>query len=842
MKKSRGVIIIVVILACLVGLCYYSAVVMSMTSKSQASTDNKAESEGIKLGLDLSGGVSITYEIVSENPSQTDIDDTIAKMEQRAESYSTEYSVYQVGSDRITVEIPGVYDANEVLEELGSPGSLYFIKHYDDDGNANYSYDSSAGEYVLNYDLEDLEENGSVVLTGNDVKSATATYQTDSTLGTSEPIVQLQFADEAADTWADATTEAYNNSEDSIGIYYDDSFISVPSVTSIISDGDCVISGMEDYEAADRLATFIRVGSINLELSELESQVVGAQLGGKALSGAVKAALIGLVLIMIFMIVMYRMSGLVAAVSLGIYTTIVIALIYLFEVTLTLPGIAGVILGIGMAVDANVIINARIREELATGKSVLTSIREGYRRALSAIIDGNVTTFIAALVLMWLGSGTVRGFAYTLMISIIVSVFTALVVSRFFNLAIYAVGCRDVKWYGKAKVRKTINFIKHRVIYFVISIVVIAAGIVGMIAYSASGNGMLNFSLEFAGGTSISADFGKDYTIDEVEAEIVPEIQDVIGGGTIQASTVNGSTTVDFKMKTLDLEQREAVNEMLVSEFDVDESTIESESIGSTISGEMRRSAIIAVIVACICMLLYIWLRFKDIRFASSAIIALVHDVLVILTSYALIRISVGNTFIACMLTIVGYSINDTIVVFDRVRENLKMTRKVSRESLADVANRSLTQTLSRSINTSVTTFVMVLLLYIFGVTSIREFALPLMVGLISGTYSSICIATQLWYLMKIHIGKVKIPSDPNFVAEIASAEPAAQIEGGSAAQAKTQDSGKSEKAGKAVASASASAPKADASANKPKPKENSGTRAAQSANQEYRKKKKKKH
>ena len=741
MKKSKGVVIIAVILACLIGLGYYTTTIMSMTSKSQAKTDNKTESEGIKLGLDLSGGVSITYKIVDKNPSKTDLNDTIAKLEERAESYSTEYSVYPVGDDRITVEIPGVYDADKVLQDLGSPGSLYFIKQKGSDGNDNYTYDQNTeGGYKLNKTLEELEADGSILFDGNGVKAATEGYEKSSQLNSNEPVVQLTLKDDAAQIFGDATTAAYAAGE-TIGIYYNDHFISVPRVSAAITDGNCVINGMADYEEAKQLATFIRVGAINLKLEELESQVVGAQLGGQALSSSVKAAVIGLILVMIYMILCYGLSGIVASIGLGIYTTVVVAFIYLFEITLTLPGIAGVILGIGMAVDANVIIISK----------------EGYKKALSAIIDGNVTTFIAALVLMWLGSGTVKGFSYTLMISLIVSMFTALVISRLLNLAFYAVGCRDEKFYGRAKARKTIDFMKKRVVFFIISLVVIASGFVGMIAYGASGQHALNFSLEFMGGTSISADFGKDYTVEEVEKTVVPEVADVIHDNAIQASTVKGSNVVTIKTKTLTQEQREEVGNMLVDKFGVDDSTIETQSIGATVSGEMRKNAVMAVIVACIFMLLYIWFRFKDLRFASSAIIALVHDVLVMLTAYALIRISVGNTFIACMLTIVGYSINDTIVVFDRIRENMHGMKKTNPETLAEVANRSLTQTLSRTINTSVTTIVMVLLLFIFGVSSIREFSLPLMVGLISGTYSSIFIATSLWYVMKLHLGKDRL-------------------------------------------------------------------------------------
>lgn len=757
MKKGKGVVIVLLILACLGLSGWYASTILGDTSASQKETDNSKESEGIKLGLDLSGGVSITYDIVEDNPSATDIADTIAKLEERAASYTTEYSVYQVGDDRITVEIPGVYDANEVLNDLGSPGALYFIKQKDSDGNENYKYDSSTGNYVLNYDIDTLVENGSVVMTGSDVKSAEATYEKSSSgVQQNTPVVALTLKDDAVKTWADVTTEAYANGE-SVGIYYDDHFISVPRVSAAITDGNCVINGMSDYEEAENLATFIRVGAINLKLQELESNVEGAQLGGAALSSSIKAAGIGLVLVMLFMIVMYGISGFAASVGLGIYTSLVIAFVYWFEITLTLPGIAGIILGIGMAVDANVIVFARIREEIAAGRTVSSAINEGYKKALSAILDGQVTTFIAALVLMVLGSGTVKGFAYTLIISIVLSLFTALFVAKYLMQGLYAIGFKSEKLYGRAKDRKPINFLKHKAVYFIISIVVIVAGFVGMGVYSAQGSRALNYSLEFAGGTSTKADFGKDYTVEQVESDIVPEVAAVIGDNAIQATTVNGSTDIVLKTRTLTLDEREELDSMLVEKFGVDESSIETQSISSTISSEMRSDAIKAVIVACIFMLLYIWFRFKDIRFATSAILALVHDVLVVLTAYALIRISVGGTFIACMLTIVGYSVNDTIVIFDRIRENMHGLKNQDAEGLAEIANKSLTQTLSRSINTSITTFIMVLLLFIMGVSSIREFALPLMVGLLCGSYSSIFIATELWYVMKLHFGKNRI-------------------------------------------------------------------------------------
>lgn len=748
MRKNKAIVVILLIFTLLAGLAVYGTDVLKDTT---SKGDNS-----IVLGLDLSGGVSITYQIMTENPSQTDINDTIAKLEERAENYSTEYAVYQVGDDRITVEIPGVFDANTVLEELGSPGALYFITAKNADGKANYTYDETSEEnypYKLNYTLEELIENGSVILTGNDVKSAEAGYVPDQ-YGANSPIVSITFTDEAAKVFGDATTEAAANG-DTIAIYYDDHFISVPVVEEPITNGQCVISGSQEYEEAEELATFIRIGAISLKLEELESNVVGAQLGTQALSSSMQAAGIGLILIMLFMIAVYRLPGVVASIALAIYTFGTVAFVQLFEITLTLPGIAGIILGIGMAVDANVITFARIKEEIAAGTTVSMSIKNGYKKAMSAIVDGNVTTFIAAIVLMILGSGTVKGFAYTLMISIIMSMCTALFISKYLMQALFAVGLKDEKFYGRAKEIKTIDFLKRRALWFGISIAIIVAGIAGLAYHGATSGKAFNYGIEFAGGTSTTADFGKEYTIDEIEKEIIPYISEITGDSAVQATTVDESTNIVLKTRTLSLEERDELNAMLVKEFGVDENTITSQSISSTVSGEMRRDAVVAVIVACFFMLIYIRLRFKDLRFATSAILALVHDVLVVITAYALIRIPVGNTLIACVLTVVGYSINNTIVVFDRIRENMTTVKKQTPETWYEVANQSLTQTLTRSMYTSATTVVMVVLLYIIGVPAIKEFALPLMVGMLAGTYSSLLIATQLWYEMKVRI-KVK--------------------------------------------------------------------------------------
>ncbi len=716
MKKSKAAVILAVILAAFVGLAYYASIILSSTGV--------GEDMSIPLGLDLSGGVSITYQVVDENPSAEDMSDTIYKLQKRVDSYSTEASVYQVGDDRITVEIPGVQDANQILEDLGNPGSLEFQM-----------------------------PDGTVFMTGDMVADAQAATQTD-TYGNKEYVVALKLTDEGAKIFGEVTSE---NIGKNLPIVYDGETISYPRVQTAITGGEAQITGMADFEEAETLATQIRIGSLSLQLSELESSVVGAQLGSQAISSSLKAGAIGLAIVMVFMIIMYAVPGIAASLALAIYTTLVIATLYLFEITLTLPGIAGIILGIGMAVDANVIVFARIREEIATGKSVQTSMKIGFQKAMSAILDGNITTLIASVVLMALGSGTVKGFAYTLMIGIILSLFTAMVVTRYILYSLYALGLKSEKLYGRAKERKSIDFIGKKAVFFTISGIIIAAGLISMGVHSATEGKALNYGLDFMGGTSTTADFGKDMTIEDIENDIVPYVEKVTGDSDVQATKVEGTTQVTIKTRTLSLDERQELEDTLAENCDVDASTITSQSISSTISGEMRSDALKAVIVSCIFMLLYIWFRFKDIRFAASAILALVHDVLVVITVYALVRISVGSTFIACVLTIVGYSINDTIVIFDRIRENLALkTGKQTAEDLREIANKSLTQTLSRSINTSITTFIMVVMLYILGVASIRDFSLPLMAGLVCGAYSSICIATELWYVMKVHLGKNK--------------------------------------------------------------------------------------
>ena len=741
-KKSKGVISLILI-AVLTGL-------LGFTTIHGWGKGETGAAKNINLGFDLEGGVSITYQVKGDTPSEEDMADTIYKLQKRVEGYSTEATVYQEGDDRISIEIPGVSDANAILDELGRPGSLYFIAQTDSEGNLNYKNEKQTGnpeDYKLTKSIEELQKDGSIVLTGTDVKNAEAVARSNQVSDAAEYAVALEMNKDGAAKFAEATKKALESKE-SIGIYYDDAFVTVPNVNSEIKDGRAEISGAMDYTKANALATTIRSGALNLELEELRSNVVGAQLGQDAIKTSLMAGAIGLAIVFVFMCVVYLLPGLASGLALLIYTGLVLVSLNAFDITLTLPGIAGIILGIGMAVDANVIIFARVGEELAAGKSVRSSLNAGFKKAMSAILDGNITTLIAAAVLWLRGSGTVKGFAQTLALGIVVSMFTALVITRVIIYSFYAVGIRSEKLYGRPKKeRKAINFLGKKKLFFGVSAALILAGFVLMGVNSARGVGALNYSLEFKGGTATNVTFAEEYTLEEIDDKIVPLIEDVTGDKNVQVQKVEGSKQVVFKTQTLDLEKREAFNKVMTEQFGASEKEITSENISSTVSSEMRQDAVVAVAIATVFMLLYIWLRFKDIRFATSAVVALLHDVLIVLGFYVLSRVSVGNTFIACMLTIVGYSINATIVIFDRIREELK-TRKRGTD-LQDLVNGCITKTLTRSIYTSLTTFIMVAVLYVMGVSSIKEFALPLMVGIICGAYSSVCITGALWYVMK---------------------------------------------------------------------------------------------
>ena len=805
----RGIVKLVVMLGLIAGSVYIGRLAMP----------------DIKLGLDLDGGVSITYQAATENPSSEQMGDSVYKLQLKAQDYSTEAEVYQEGNDKINIDIPGVNNANEILEELGKPGTLYFVEgnltwpllatnsEVDDiattstvdvsghtgtdgastaesmdlsgiqgvdvyqnpdgtvqiggtpangatllqSGSGNVATSSVVEDYP-NYDYSKppIFDESQIVINGNDVTSARGGMTQDS-YGQTQYVVDLTFSDEGKEKFAAATERNLNQP---IYIIYNGEIVSAPYVQSVITEGRAQITGMGDLETAERLASTIRIGALKLPLNILRSNVVGAKLGQDAISTSLRAGLIGFGIICLFMIVFYLLPGLAASLALTMYVGLTLFLIQSFGITLTLPGIAGIILSIGMAVDANVIIFTRIKEEIGAGKNTRAAIKEGFNKALSAIVDGNITTLIAAAVLNIKGTGSIKGFAATLALGIVLSMFTALFITRFIINTFLDLGLDNEILYGRKVDKASINFVGFRKISYIVSVVLIVIGIVFIGINSGKGIGGFNYGLDFSGGSSTSIEFNEDLSLEDIDKRVVPIFERITNSSDIQTQKVANSNEIIIKSRFLSEEEMKDLYQSLETDFSVPEENIHTENISGAVSVEMRRDAIIAVIIATILMLIYIWFRFKDIRFAGSAVIALLHDCLVTIGFYAVFRWTVDSTFIACMLTIVGYSINATIVIFDRIRENLGRLRG---KEIDEIVNASVTQTFSRSVNTSITTLIMVVVLYIFGVSSIKSFALPLIIGIICGCYSSVCITGPLWFDLK-NIGKenkLKIEEQP---------------------------------------------------------------------------------
>ena len=729
--KRKAVINLIIFFLLLAGGIY-----MAIAGVGQ---NESGKTANVPLGLDLQGGLSVTYEIQDEKPTSDEIKATVDKLQRRVDSYSSEGDVYQEGDDRITVEIPlntEKVDAHDVLDQLGQPGQLLFLD------SENYTI----WQQNQNNGTNDAYE---AVLTGSDIKNAQAGVDDSGTV--KDYVVQLQFTEEGAQKFATATAA---NIGKPIYIIYDGKVASAPTVQSAITDGNAVINKISNYDEAENLAATIKIGALPLELKQIQYNIVGAKLGQKAVSTSLIAGAIGFGLVCILMIILYRFPGFIASLALTGYVVLMLLILSIRHITLTLPGIAGIILSIGMAVDANVIIFTRIREEISAGNSVRAAVKSGFSKALSAILDGNITTLIATVVLMILGSGSIKGFAVTLMLGIVLSMFTALFVTKMLLNSFLELGVQNPKMYGKAKEPKIHGYVKNFKICGVASLIVIIAGLAFLgVNHSRIGKS-LNYSLEFTGGTSTTATFAEDdvYTLERAESEVAPVIAETAGidAGTIQIQTVEGNNQVIFKTSELTEEQSAKIDDLLKSQFKATE--VDNQSISSTISGEMKKDAIVAIAVSSVLMLLYIAFRFSDVKFGVSAVLALVHDVLVVFAAYSIGTLSVGNTFIACMLTIVGYSINATIIIFDRIRENMRT--QDSKESLEELVNKSIGQTFTRTIYTSLTTFIMVFVLFVMGVTSLKEFTFTLMLGIVCGAYSSVCITGPLWYTMKKKFSK----------------------------------------------------------------------------------------
>ena len=676
--------------------------------------------DAMKYGLDINGGVYVVME------AQTDLtgdelkvlmDQTRAVLDNRVNQLGvSESSVTIEGDKRIRVEIPGVEDAEDAIEAIGRTALLQFV-------------------------LSD----GTVIVDGSHVKDAGI-----ATDGASYKIY-LEFNSEGADLFAEGTRQALSGTtpveiqgmmSNEIAIVLDNEIISHPAVNEVIPNGSCEISGGYTHEEASTTAALIRGGALPVELVEIQSSVQSATIGADALDKSIVAGGIGLGLVFILMLVFYGMLGLVADIALLLYIVIYLWAMVGMGVVLTLPGIAALILSIGMAVDANVIIFARIKEEIGAGKTIRVAVNSGFKNALTTVLDAQITTLIAAVVLYEVGTTAVKGFALTLMIGIVISIFTAVVITQLFiSLLADSKKFSKNKYFGvnedgspKQLMNRTFTFIKHRKIYYMVSAAIIIAGLVfGLI-------GGLNYGIDFTGGTMIQIDMGEFVPADDVEDALKEFKLDP----TIVHAGEGNSEIVIKTIASLDNAQRMEIVDALGDAFGVtEENVLASEQFGPSVGDELKQNAIVAVVIASIGMLIYIIFRFKSWKFGAASILGVVHDVLMVIAFYAIFGFTVNNPFIAAILTLVGYSINDTIVIFDRIRENQKLFPKDGSEANID---KSLNQTLNRTIMTSLTTLVVMVPLCVMVSESIREFIIPLMIGVIVGCLSSIFVCSPLYY------------------------------------------------------------------------------------------------
>ncbi len=676
----------------------------------------------IELGLDIKGGVYVVLE------AQTDLegdelkelmDRTKVVMENRVDQMGLANPVVTVeAGNRIRVELPGVENAEEAIATIGQTAQLQFA-------------------------LAD----GTIVLDGSAVENAGISQDPN----TGGYAVDLEFDSVGADAFESATAMAISGtvesliegvSSRSIVILLDDTIVSAPEVNEIISGGSCQITGNFTQDEAVNLAALIRGGSLPVELVEIESSIQTAKIGYDAFEKSVLAGLIGIACIFIIMIVAYRLMGLAASVALSLYILIILYSMAFMGSVLTLPGIAGIILSVGMAVDANIIIFARIREEIENGRSIRVATETGFKRAMRTVLDAQVTTLIAALILYQVGTSSVKGFAWTLMIGIFASIVTAALVTQVF-LGIFANSRKfsKNKYYGikpdgtaTFSIKKPLRFIKNRKIYYMISIAIIIIGIafVGIRGF--------NYGIDFTGGTMIHLDMGKQVAIEEIDNVLLSENIDaeIVYAGEEREEVIIKTVTA------LENEERVELINIITDEFQLEEDSLLSSTLfGPSVGEELRNNAILAIVIAAIGMLVYIRFRFREWKFGAAALIGVVHDVLLVIAFYAVFQLTINNPFIAGILTVVGYSINDTIVTFDRIRENTRYSKNNNLEELVDT---SITQTLGRSIMTSFTTLVVMIPLYFMTSTAIREFTLPLMVGVLVGCLSSIFVSSPLYY------------------------------------------------------------------------------------------------
>jgi len=701
-----------------------------LTQEKRDSLKHKA----IHLGLDLQGGMHLVLEAdlskLSKAEKKGAVDRALEIIRNRVDRFGvSEPSIQREGKNRIIVQLPGIKDPQRAIDIIGRTALLEF-KLVDDDSKRLRQ--AQAGQVPNGYELRTLarEDDQGVIheeqllltkrasLTGRVLKDAVVR------IGEyGNPYVALSFKPEGTRIF-DRLTGA--NVGRRLAIVLDEKVQSAPIIRERISGGQAQITGSFTVDEANDLALVLRAGALPAPVNIIENRTVGPSLGRDSIAKGIKATIIGLVLVALFMVAYYRLSGLLA--DIGLFLTLIILLGALagFHATLTLPGIAGIILTIGMAVDANVLIFERIREEIASGKTIRRAIDAGYAKASLTIMDANVTTLIAALVLFQFGTGPIKGFAVTLSIGILASMFSALVVCRaifdflasrrkFAKLAM-------AKLFGQAR----LNFISIRRFAFAISFILI---VVGLATFAV--RGQKNFGLDFTGGSLVQLKFAKPISAEEGRRALkeIGLAESIIQ----QFDKDRGIIVRSYK------DAARPIIDKFTRGFEVEE-VQRQEMVGAVVGRDLRKAALLALGFAMIGVLIYISWRF-EFMFACAAIIALFHDVLITVGILAISGKELNLPIIAAFLTIVGYSLNDTIVVFDRIRENLKLTSKMAYQ---EIINQSINQTLSRTLLTSLTTLVVVLGLFFMGGEVIHDFAFAMIVGILVGTYSSVFVASPI--------------------------------------------------------------------------------------------------
>ncbi|MED1739961.1 protein translocase subunit SecDF [Bacillus swezeyi] len=703
----------------------------------------KPAANNISLGLDLQGGFEVLYEVQpAKKGDKIDKDaliSTVEALNRRANVLGVSEPNIQIeGNNRIRVQLAGVDNQNRAREILSTQAQLSFRDTNDKEllngadlveSGAKQSFKTDTNEPIVTIKLKDADKFGEVTKKVLDMKP------------NNQLVIWLDY--KKSDSYQKESQKA------------DHKYISAPNVNQVLNTSDVMIEGNFTIQEAKDMASILNAGALPVKLVEKYSTSVGAQFGEQALNETVLAGIIGIAIIFLFMLLYYRLPGFIAVITLSVYIYITLQIFDWMNAVLTLPGIAALILGVGMAVDANIITYERIKEELKLGKSVRSAFRSGNRRSFATIFDANITTMLAGIVLFVFGTSSVRGFATMLILSILTSFITAVFLSRFLLGLLVESRWLDRKkgWFGVRRkdildISKTNentepptpfdkwDFVGKRKWFFVFSGIVLAAGIVILLVFR------LNLGIDFSSGSRIEVQSEHKLTTEQLEKDFGQVGLDP------DSIVLSGQKTNHGVARFVGVPNQKKIAE--VKSYFKDKYGVEPNvsTVSPTVGKELARNALYALIIASIGIILYVSIRFEY-KMAISAIASLLYDAFFIIAVFSFTRLEVDITFIAAVLTIIGYSINDTIVTFDRIREQMKKRKPKTFSDLSHIVNLSLQQTFARSINTVLTVVIVVIALLVLGATSITNFSVALLIGLLSGVYSSLYIAAQLWLVWK---------------------------------------------------------------------------------------------